>query len=107
MIGRDNWIMVQCATEGCTEPKFLMHWPCEGSEDEIRNGKHFCVACESKHFEERCNADPVRSYRVKEVVMDLGGEDETFKVELASKAAVREHAAILRKAEKLRAKESE
>ena len=104
MIGRDNWIMVQCATEGCTEPKFLMHWPCEGSEDEIRNGKHFCVACESKAFEAKCLADPVRSYRVKEAILDLGdGTDDTFVVEPASKGTMREHAAILKKAEKLRA----
>jgi hypothetical protein len=64
MIGPNNWAMVKCATEGCESPEWLMHWPCEGSEDEIRNGKHFCLACESKKFEEICNADPVRHYPV-------------------------------------------
>ena len=103
MIGPSNWCMVKCVTEGCTTPEWLMHWPCEGSEEEIRNGKHLCGDCERKAFEERCLADPVRSYRVKEAVMDLGDDGEEFVVEPASKATVRQHAAILRQAEKLRA----
>ena len=41
-----------------------MHWPCEGSEDDIRNGQHFCGECWAKAFEATCNADPVRHYPV-------------------------------------------
>ena len=64
MIGPDNWVMVRCVTEGCTSPEWLMHWPCEGSEEEIRNGKHHCILCSHKRWLEQADADPVRHYPV-------------------------------------------
>jgi hypothetical protein len=65
MIGANNWCMVKCSTEGCTSPEWLMHWPCQGSEEEIRTGKHFCGECMSKAWQAECEADPVRNYPVK------------------------------------------
>jgi hypothetical protein len=53
MIGPDNWCMVKCAAKGCKSPKWLMHWPCEGTEDEIRNGKHYCMVCLQKKWEKK------------------------------------------------------
>jgi hypothetical protein len=65
MVGANNWCMVKCSTPGCTAPEWLMHWPCQGSEDEIRNGEHFCGECWAKAWEAECEADPVRNYPVK------------------------------------------
>lgn len=66
-IGLGNWAMVKCATLGCTSEEWLMHWPCQGSEDEIRNGQHFCRDCRAKAWEAECEADPVRTYPVKRI----------------------------------------
>jgi len=62
MIGPDNWIMVTCSTPGCETPKWLMHWPCEGSEEFIRKGPHICAACTMKAHFDRAIADPVTHY---------------------------------------------
>jgi len=39
-----------------------MHWPCDGSEDEIRFGKHQCFACQKvahqKDWEEEWKDTP-------------------------------------------------
>jgi hypothetical protein len=43
-----------------------MHWPCEGSEEEIRNGKHYCTPCRAKQWEAECEADPIRNYPVRQ-----------------------------------------
>jgi hypothetical protein len=64
MIGPNNWIMVKCATEGCTSPEWLMHWPCDGSEEFIRSGPHTCGACRWKAHDDRALANPVRHYPV-------------------------------------------
>lgn len=77
MIGPNNWCMVRCSTEGCETPEWLMHWPCEGSEEEIRKGKHFCTACTMKAHYDRALADPVRHYPVSlpEVVFQTDEEE--------------------------------
>jgi hypothetical protein len=83
--------MVRCATEGCTTPEWLMHWPCEGSEEEIRNGKHVCVNCSMKAHYDRALADPVTRYPVRPPVAGVRRVDEGETRAILKKAKERQN----------------
>jgi hypothetical protein len=67
MIGPNNWVRVKCAK--CPE-EFIMHWPCQGSEEQCRNGVHLCGNCEIDKCAAVCESDPVRRYPVKNLEFD-------------------------------------